>query len=144
MTKNIDASMCLMCEDSVRPEFGSRISHGETPPHTLPTPLFNILKKIWLQPRGFSQGGDRADRKPYGGRRQEKCREPVVYLLYVLQWSSRGLRENVVKWSLKRRLFYFIGRFTGCKIGVRNNNCRNFTFCLVRSTKCYNVTQMNR
>ena len=71
MTENIDASVCLTCENCKRLEFG-RQNQEETPPHILPTPLFTSLKNVWLQPKRLSQGVDRADRNYYGGRRQEK------------------------------------------------------------------------
>ena len=44
VTKNIDASLCLICEILWGQNSVGRISHAETPPHTLPTPLFTSLK----------------------------------------------------------------------------------------------------
>ena len=45
--------MCLTCEDFVRPEFGSRIGHGESFLDTLPTPLFTFLRPCSLAQKIF-------------------------------------------------------------------------------------------
>ena len=61
MAKNIVAPVCLICEDSVRPEFVGKIRYEETP-HTLPTPLFTSSKNVYNQ-ESFFRGGDRTVNK---------------------------------------------------------------------------------
>ena len=64
-----------------------RISHEETPPHTLPMPLFTSLKTVWLQPRGFCQGGDRAT---------------------PLRWATTGKRSTTDPFSMMIQAFCII------------------------------------
>ena len=72
VNKNINVHIfVLICEDSVRPEFGRQNQLGKTPSNTFPTPLFTGLKNVWLQPREFSRAIERTETTTLGNHRKK-------------------------------------------------------------------------